>query len=154
LRLRGLFVLIVVLATAGFAVGIAIERATADGHTDETATHEEAIEGGHEEGGDEATAEPTGGETVLGLNLESTPLVVAAVVGSLLLAGAVWARPRSRPLLAFAALAMLAFPVLDVAEVLHQLDESREGVGGIATFVAALHLAAVGAAGTMVRASQ
>lgn len=149
-----MFVLLVVLATAGFAVGIAIERATAEGHADETATHDEAIEGGHEEGGEEATAEPTGAETVLGLNLESTPLVVAAVVGSLLLAGAVRARPRLRPLLAVAALAMLAFAVLDVAEVLHQLDESRAGVAVVATFVAALHLAAVGAAGAMLSASQ
>lgn len=144
----------IVLATAGFALGIAVERATvAEPHT-ETATHDEASEEGHEVGGGEAAPEATSDETVLGLNLESTPLVVAAVVGSLLLAGAVWVWPRSRPLLVVVALAMLAFAVLDIAEVAHQLDESRVGVATIAVIVAALHLAAVATAGVMVRESE
>jgi hypothetical protein len=153
-RGRALLVLLIVLATAGFAIGIAVEKSTAEEpHADETAVSEE---GGHEEGeaAEEGGAEAASSETVLGLNLESTPLVIAAVVGSLVLAGAVWVRPRWRPLLVVVALTMLAFAVLDVAEVLHQLDESRAGVAVIAVIVAALHLAAAGTAGAMLRTSE
>jgi DMSO/TMAO reductase YedYZ heme-binding membrane subunit len=52
------------------------------------------------------------------------------------------------------ALVMLAFAVLDIVEVVHQLDESRAAVAIIADVVAALHLAAAGTAGAMLRASK
>jgi len=151
---RDALVLLIVLATAGFAAGVAMERATAEEpHTDEVIGTEEG-EAGHEEGEGGAAVKEQTSEEILGLNLESTPLVVAAVVGSLLLAGAVWIRPRWRPLLAVVALVMLAFAVLDILELVHQLDESRAAVAIIATIVAALHLAAAGTAGAMLRASK
>ena len=147
--------LLILLATAGFVIGVAIEKSSAEEpHTDEPAVREE---GGHEEGeategGTEAPTEGESGETVLGLDVESTPLVVTAVVFSLVLAGAVWVWPRSRPLLVIAIVAMLAFAVLDVAEVVHQLDTSRAGLAIIAAIVAVLHLGASGTSGAMLRA--
>lgn len=151
---RGVLVLVIVLATAGFAGGVAMERATAEEpHANEVIETEEG-EADHEAGEGGAAAEEQSGEEILGLNLESTPLVAAAVVGSLLLAGAVWIRPQRRPLLAVVALVMLAFAVLDILEVVHQLDESRAALAITAAIVAALHLAAAGTAGDMLRASK
>jgi hypothetical protein len=40
------------------------------------------------------------------------------------------------------AAAMLALAVFDLAEVLHQLDRSEEGIAAIAALVAVLHLGA------------
>jgi hypothetical protein len=131
-----------------------MERASAEEpHTDEVIGTEEG-EADREEGKGEAAVEEQSSKEVLGLNLESTPLVVAAVVGSLLPAAAVWLRPEWRPLLAPAALVMLGFAVLDILEVVHQLDESRGAVATIAAIVAALHLAAAGTAGVTVVASK
>jgi asparagine N-glycosylation enzyme membrane subunit Stt3 len=161
--LRGLLVLLILLATTGFIIGVAIERSSAEEpHTVEPVAHEE---GGHEEGeatnegqatdeGSEAPSEGNSSETVLGLNVESTPLVVTAVLFSLVLAGAAWAWPRSRPLLVIVIAAMLAFAVLDIAEVVHQLDTSRAGLAILAAIVAALHLAAAGTSGAMLRTSE
>ena len=149
--------LLILLASTGFVIGVAIEKSSVEEpHTDVPAV---SGEGGHEEeeateGGTEA---PTGGEsseTVLGLDVESTPLVVTAGVFSLVLAGAAWAWPRLRPLLVVVILAMLAFAVLDVAEVVHQLDTSRAGLAIIAAIVAALHLGAAGTSGVMLRTSE
>jgi DMSO/TMAO reductase YedYZ heme-binding membrane subunit len=50
--------------------------------------------------------------------------------------------------------AMLAFAVLDVAEVVHQLDTSRAGLAIMAAIVAALHLGAAGTSGAMLRTSE
>jgi di/tricarboxylate transporter len=79
---------------------------------------------------------------------------VTAVVFSLVLAGAVWVWPRLHPLLVIAIVAMLAFAVLDVAEVVHQLDASRAGLAIIAAIVAGLHLGAAGTSGAMLRTSE
>jgi hypothetical protein len=87
------------------------------------------------------------GEELLGINLESTPFVVLAVLGSLALAGGVWARPDLRLLLLVVALAMLGFAALDVREVFRQVDESNDGLAA----AAALHLAAAGLAFTAER---
>ena len=67
-------------------------------------------------------------EEILGVDLESTPLVLLAVVGSLAMAAAVFRWPRSMPLLAVVAVAMLVFSALDVREVLHQAEKSRQGL--------------------------
>jgi di/tricarboxylate transporter len=149
--------LLILLATAGFVIGVAIEKSSGEGpHTDEPAVHEE---GGHEEReatevGTEAPSERESSETILGLDVESTPLVVTAVALSLVLAGAVWVWPRSRPVLVIVIVAMLAFAVLDVAEVVHQLDTSRAGLAIMAAIVAALHLGAAGTSGAMLRTSE
>ena len=92
-------------------------------------------------------------ERVFGINPESIGLVIAAVVGSLLLAFAVWRFPRLRPLLAMIVLVCLVFGVFDIREAFHQASESRTGLTITATFVAALHLVAAAVAGLLMRAS-
>ena len=94
-------------------------------------------------------SEPASGETgsederVLGVDLESTPLVVLAGLTGLGLAALAATRfGRLRGvLLAIAAIA-LVWAILDVREIVYQLDESRDGVALIAMTVAVLHLAA------------
>jgi hypothetical protein len=81
-------------------------------------------------------------EKLLGVNPESTGLLVVAVVVSLLLAAAVWWRGASPLVLGIVALAMAAFAALDIREVVHQADESRTGLMLLAALVALLHLAA------------
>jgi hypothetical protein len=43
---------------------------------------------------------------------------------------------------------MLAFAVLDVREVFHQIDESNEGIAALAALVAVLHASAAALAFT------
>ena len=72
---------------------------------------------------------------------------------SLALAVAVWLRPESRPLLILVAVAMVAFAVLDVREVVHQLDEDNGGLALLAGVVAGLHLGVAAMALALGRAS-
>ena len=78
---------------------------------------------------------------MLGIDLESTPLVVLAVLAGLALAVLTATRfGHLRGFLLAVALVALAWAALDVREVLHQLDESRTGVAFVAMMVAVLHL--------------
>jgi hypothetical protein len=129
LSARNMLAVLIVASTVLFVVGVSIEKAEGD-HT-ETA-HAEAGETGHSEEDEE----------ILGVELESTPFIVLAAIGSLALALAAWRRPDSEPLLAVVAVAMLAFAVFDIAEVVHLAEESEGGLIVIAVLVAALHLAA------------
>lgn len=103
--------------------------------------------------GESATAGETSGEaggkahaeTLLGVNPEAISLVVAAVLLSLVLAAAVIS-VRWRWLLPGVALIMLAFAVLDIHEVTHQVHESRPGLAALASAVALLHLLAAASA--------
>jgi hypothetical protein len=153
MRSRALLPGLIVVASALFALGAAIEPSD---HHDEGVASEpvEHVEGEQGES-TEAHAEEAGGESgeagdqnedLFGVDVESTPLVVLAVVGSLALALAAYLRPGWRPLLLVIAIAMLAFAALDIRELLHQLDESNEDVAAIAAIVAALHVAASGVA--------
>ena len=107
------------------------------------------------EGSGEKAAEAGGGETpsessedILGINPEATGLVIAAVVAAVLLAVGIWLFPV--PLMFLAVIAFgVVFAVFDVREVLHQLDESREGVAVIAALVALLHVGAATLAGVL-----
>ena len=107
-------------------------------HTDETTgagtVHTEAPASetpGHSE---------SSSETVLGLNLESTPLVIVAAAASLALAALNWQR-NLRPLL-FATIAFAGlFAAFDIAEVVHQINESRAGLAILAAAIAFLHVA-------------
>jgi hypothetical protein len=92
-----------------FGIGIAIEKA-------------EEGEQAHE------------AEEILGIEVESTPLVVTGVVVSLLIAAALW-RLRRRWVLGLGALFCLAFAVLDGIEVSRKLGEE--------TTIAILALAAL-----------
>jgi hypothetical protein len=85
-------------------------------------------------------------ETILGINLESTSTVAAAVVISLLLAAALyfWGTPAT--LIVAGAVALL-FAVLDLREVAHQLSEGRSGLVAVALLAAVLHAGAAVVAG-------
>ena len=84
------------------------------------------------------------------MNVESTPLIVLAVIFGLALAALAASRLGRLPavLLAVAVIA-LAWAALDVREVVHQLDESHTGIAAVAIVVAVLHLAAALLAGAM-----
>ena len=162
--LRPLLVGLIVVATALFVVGVAIERgsgeaghhgaavATPSGAHDESAGEQAGREVAGAESKGEAAGSEAGGESELrplGIDVEAWPFVVLAAVVSLALALGVWLRPGTRWLLALVAVAMLAFGVLDVREVFHQLDVDENGLAILAGGVAALHLAAALVAATM-----
>ena len=116
---------LLVVATAAFVVGTSIERSS--GGEAHAGPAGESAERHPEESGHE--------------DLESTPLVVAAAAFALVVAFAVWQRPGARRLLLFVLVAMVAFAVLDVREVAHQVDEHDTGLAVLAALVAGLHLA-------------
>jgi hypothetical protein len=162
MALRKLLVALIVLSTVAFTIGSILERSSADTHASETGTeepgHQEGEGSGTEEGegsGEPAAAaesqETGGGETLFGIDPESAPLLVVAVVLSLLLAAGCWLRPGWRWWLVLTALTMAAFGVLDVREVIHQFDESNTALGLTALLVAALHAAAAITAVVMLR---
>ena len=90
----------------------------------------------------ETTTHSEASEKLLGVNPESTGLLVVAVVASLLLAAGVWWLGTSPLVLGAVAVAMAVFGALDVREVVHQADESRTGLMLLAALVAVLHFAA------------
>lgn len=116
-------------------------------------THAEGSATGEGESAAERASEGSTNEDLLGLDPESTPLVIAAIAGSLFLAFAVWMRPNAALLLVVVCLAMLFFAALDVREALHQSDESNGGLVIVASLVAVLHLSAAGMAGYLARLS-
>jgi hypothetical protein len=153
---------LIIAATALFVTGVVIERNSNDTHT-ETASSSAAESAGsagegesaHSEGEhaggetDQHASEPASGATekggedrLLGIDVESTPLVALAALASIALALAAWLRPGWIALLTLIAGAMIAFAVLDVREVFHQLDENRGGLAALAGLVAVVHLAA------------
>lgn len=166
---RVLLVTLLLASTVAFVVGVSLERNVEDTHTAAAEPHSgEAGEGEAAEGSeDEAAhageanesparvaAESSGEEgdaTVIGIDLESTPFLVLASLGSLALAAAVWARPRMMALLIGVAVAMAIFAAFDVREVAHQLDENRDGLALLAGLVAALHLTAAGVSASLAR---
>jgi hypothetical protein len=87
-------------------------------------------------------AEAGGEETLFGIDPEADMTVVAAVILSLLLAIAIWARPSAALLGAVVVFALL-FSALDVREVQHQAAESRGGLLAAALFITLLHLVIV-----------
>jgi Flp pilus assembly protein TadB len=144
---RKIAVALILAATALFVIGIILERNTGEHHSESVARAQESPEEHAAEAGEEAPAEresesgDESDEKVLGINLESTPFVILAVIGSLALAALVWFG-RAPWMLALVAAAMLAFAIFDIAEVFHQIDRSEAGIAVIATAVAVLHLAA------------
>ena len=161
-RRRWTLVALLVASTALFAVGVIAERSDADSHREQGSaqTQERGESGGDREGtqageAHEQTAHADGARegndaAVLGVNVESTPLVVLAVIGGLALAALAATRfgELAGVLMAIALIA-LAWAALDVREVIHQTDESRTGVALIASTVAILHLAAAAVAGRL-----
>jgi hypothetical protein len=158
--LRWTLVALLVASTALFAVGVTAERSSTDTHTEPAAAHAaetggESGEpaGAHSEGGaSEATASGDAGhvesatehaesERLLGVDVESTPLVVLAVLAGLALAALAASRiGLRRGFLLTIVVIGLAWAALDLREVVHQLDESRTGVAVVAMAVVTLHL--------------
>ena len=138
--LRLTLVALLLGATALFAAGAIAERSQAEpAHVEVRGEHDERAEAVH------ADAD----ETVLGVNAESTPLIVLAVAAGLGLAALAALLPAALPAIALIALAWAA---LDIREAAHQ---SHTGIAVIAIGVATLHLAAAATAGLLaVRARQ
>jgi hypothetical protein len=165
--MRWTLVALLAAATVLFAVGVIAERSSADTHTEParahaegagseaTGAHDEAGEGGaaaSEQGhGTTASGETSSnGEQVLGVDLESTPLIVLGVLAGLGLAALTTSRFGAlRGVLLAVALAALAWAALDIRELVHQLDESRTGIAIVAALVAVLHVAAAAVAGRL-----
>ena len=146
--LRLTLVALLVVSTALFAAGAITERSRTGEHT------EPATAQAHESEARETVAERPPGpadsgerESLLGVDVESTPLILLAVIAGLALVALVAAPLGRRPavLLAIAATA-IAWAALDVREAVHQIDESRTGIAMLAIGVAALHLAAAAVA--------
>jgi hypothetical protein len=143
---RTALVALLVLATALFAAGVLAERSRSETHPEPASTHAETgeperIHEAESVGAERESAETR--ETLFGVDLESTPLLVLAVLAGLG-GGATCASrlgQRAGPLLAVAVI-VLAWAALDVREVVHQLDESNTGIALIAIAVATLHAAA------------
>lgn len=119
---------LIVLATVGFLVGVSLET------NDERAEPATEIT--------EAANTEAGEFQPLGINLESTPLIVLAALASILLAAAAWTRPRWLVGLGLVAVAMGAFAALDLAELVHQTDAGETGLAVLAAVVAVLHVGA------------
>ena len=107
-------------------------------HTDET--NGEGTGPTAEPAGEALGHSETSNETFLGLNLESTPLVIIAATASLAFAVLNWRRNISALLFATMAFAVV-FAVFDIAEVAHQIRESRAGLALLAAVIALVHVA-------------
>ena len=145
--------LLAIASTVAFVAGVAIEDSETGEGAEEAAEApaaaggETAAEGeGQEEGESEGRAEESNeereaaerSEDLFGVNPESTWTVAAAVLLSLLVAGAVWR--WGTPFTLVGAIAFgVVFAALDVREAVNQADESRGWLVGLALVVAALH---------------
>ncbi len=90
--------------------------------------------------GESATASGEITEKLFGIETESTGLVVAVVVLSLMLAAGLLVI-RSPLILVGAAVVVLGATAFDIRELAHQIDESRNGVAVLAALTAVSHLA-------------
>jgi cation transport ATPase len=90
-------------------------------------------------------------ERIFGVNPDALPLVVGAVLVSLLLAAAVWIRPSALAVLAGVVALGVGAAVFDIREAFHQADVSRTDVMVIAIIVAALHALTAACAGLLAR---
>jgi hypothetical protein len=148
--MRGALVVLLVGSALLFLIGSTIER----NHSNHEATPAAHAKGSGEEGGDETVTEGAkSGEThvekangeagakILGVNTETLALSIVAVVASFLLAAAVWLRIWPRWVLLAVVAFGLVFAAGDAREVVHQLDESNNGLAAVASILIALHLA-------------
>lgn len=127
-----------------------VPSATGDGDGGESASATPGVstaETGHSEVGENPATHSTevSSETLLGVNPEAPALVALAVLMSLGFAGLILT-VRSRRVAVVIAVTMLVFTALDIREVVHQVNESRTGLGLLAALVALLHLGAAVAA--------
>ena len=159
-RVRLLLAALLVVSGIAFAVGSAAERSStvksSPPSSESSSTHAEG-EGAETSGGETAGTKPAQhtettaeSETLLGINPESTALVVVGVALSLLLAAGVWFWGY-RPLLIAVLVFGVAFAALDIREVIHQADESRTALVVVAIVLTVMHSAVAALAALAVR---
>jgi hypothetical protein len=164
--LRLTLVLLLIGSAVLFLVGSTIERNHRHHETTATRTSETNTETNQETGGEkthksESTKPQAGhaetstsgeaGAKILGVDTESLALSIIAVVLSLLLAAAVWLRLWPRLVLLAVFAFALVFAAGDARELVHQLDESNNGLAAVAAIVLALHLVTAAIAGILLR---
>ncbi len=160
---RWLLSSLLIAGAALFAIGVAAERNATSNHTatgaetvhteqpaSETTAHASESGGTETPLAEQPATEPAGHtesspETVLGVNLESTALVVVAAIVALALAVLTW-RLNLRLLLITTVAFAAVFTAFDVAELVHQIKESRAGIAALAAVITLLHVAAALAA--------
>jgi hypothetical protein len=165
-RLRRTLVALLAVSTVLFAVGAIAEHSSGDTHTEPAVAHADEATA-TERTGDQADespehvaaereatdsgAKPASAEnSVLGVNVESRPLLIVGVLAGLGLATLAAGRIGRRRDFLIAVIAItLPWTALDVREVVHQLDESRTAVAVIAIVVAGLHIAAAAISGRL-----
>lgn len=165
---RRLAAILLVVTAALFVIGVSAEDDThneatetvadqpageaEEGQVEAEESEEGPDEGGEAEGersateGEEGHDEGAEDETVLGVDAESPATVTLAVLASLALAAGLWFTNRRSVAIATVAVALL-FAVFDIAEVSHQLDESRTGLAVLAAVIAIGHVGAAALTG-------
>ena len=134
---------LLVAATIFFVWGAIAERS--DHHdtraTTQTRQEGECGESPGEHASEGGTTESASEYHPLGVNLESTPLIIIAALISIALAGLVAFRPNPAVLVAVVVLGA-AFTALEIAEVIHQADRDETGLVTLALAAGVLHAAA------------
>lgn len=141
-RLVRIAAVLLTVTAALFVVGVIAEA----NHTTHNESGETHVESGNESGEVSGSATAEAGpseaiEKVLGINVESPATATVAVIASLALAAGLWSTRRRAIALAAALFAAL-FAVFDLAELAHQVDESRTGLAVLAAAIALGHAAA------------
>jgi hypothetical protein len=151
--LRVALILFLLVSAVIFAVGTSIERGHAGEAKNETSVsaHQGTSESGEGSGGESHPASTeSSGETIFGVNADASWLVAVVVAITVLLAGAIWARPE-RWLLIAVVLFGLAAAVFDLRELVHQVDVGRASLIALAAVLAAVHLGVSGLAAEIMR---
>ena len=152
-------IILLLVGAALFVLGTSVEK---NRHHNEPAPATQVSESHNEGGGESAEQhqaesavghpESTGEGKVLGIDRESTALVGLALLASLALAAALWKHP-TRAVWLIVGLVAVAFAIFDVAEVVHQLDESAPGLAAIAVAVALAHASTAGISAVALRSA-
>jgi Flp pilus assembly protein TadB len=162
-RRRVALAALLALATGLFAYAVIHERSLTDSGKGESAARRanesgatESAESPAEGGGErrsETSSEHARERRVLGVDVESTAMIVLAILAGFALAVTAASPLGTRgAILAALALAALAWTALDIREIVHQADESRTDLTLVAAIVAALHAAAAALAVWLTRA--
>lgn len=149
-RVRWLLSVLLIVGAALFAIGASAERhnhndtdaapaaVATTGEGTVAAEGSEAAEAAEAAGNATSVVGESADEKVLGVNPEATPLVVLAVIVSLILAVATWLSNNKVVLLITAGFAAV-FAVFDIAELVHQIDRSESGLAVLAAILAVIH---------------
>ena len=149
---RWLLSSLLIASTALFAAGVAAERKAVQRRGETSVESVQTTELGRaaESSSERATGSEqpateqighteTSNETVLGVNLESTALVIVAAIAAVALALLTWRLDPRCLLLATVAFAA-TFAAFDIAELAHQIKESRASIAALAALIALLHI--------------